>query len=169
VNQTDKMSRRKLLRIGVVSSTGAAALLGVLGSQIAFGQQAGGGQLPNAGAPITMYLMPGSLKGPDGQLHDAVIPSSLVFQAGVPTTINVVNFDDGSHTITSPELGLDLTIQPGGEAQPVTTTATLTFPQAGAYRWYCNLQCDGPSHFAMSESWAGPGQDGYMAGNILVV
>jgi len=102
-------------------------------------------------------------------MHDAIIPSSVVFQSGVPTTLNVVNYDEGSHTITAPDLGLDLTIQPGGATQPVTTTATLTFPQAGVYRWYCNLTCDGPSHFAMSSGWAGPGQDGYMAGNIMVV
>lgn len=163
------MSRRKLLRAGVVSASGAAALFGVLGSQVAFGQQAGAGQLPFAGTPVTLYVMPGSLKGSDGQMHDAIVPSSLVFQSGVATTLNIVNFDDGSHTITSPDLGMDLTIQPGGATQPVTTTATLTFPQAGVYRWYCNLTCDGPSHYAMGAGWDGPGEDGYMAGNFMVV
>ncbi len=162
------MSRRKLLRVGVASTTGASALLAVLGTQLAFGQQAGT-QLPDAGGPITMYVMPGALKGPDGGMHDAIVPSSVVIQSGVPTTLNIVNFDDGSHTISSPDLGLNLTINPGGATQPVTTSATLTIPQAGVYRWFCALTCDGPSHFSMSDDWAGSGQDGYMAGNLVVV
>ena len=162
------LSRRKLLRIGIVSTTGATALLGVLGGQLAFGQQAVT-QLPNAGGPISMYVMPGTLKGQDGAQHDAIVPSSVVFQSGVPTTLNIVNFDGGSHTLTSPDLGLNLTIEPGNATQPVTTTATLTVPQPGVYRWFCALTCDGPSHFAMSDGWDGPDQDGYMAGNIVVV
>lgn len=163
------LCRRKLLRIGVITSTGAAALLGVLGSQLAFGQQGGGAQLPNAGGPLTLYMLPGAIKGPDGAMHDAMVPSSVVLQAGVPTTLNVVNFDGGGHSITAPDLALDLDISPGNKSQPVTTTATLTINEPGVYRWYCDETCDGPSHFAMSDSWAGPGQDGYMAGNFVVV
>lgn len=163
------MSRRKLLRVGVISTTGAAALLGVIGSQAAFGQQAGGRQLPDAGAPISLYVLPGGIKAADGQLHDAVVPSSVVLQSGVPTTLNIVNYDGGAHTITAPDLGLNLMIDAGTSAQPTTTTATLTIPQPGVYRWFCGLTCDGPSHFAMGDGWGGPGQEGYMAGNIVVV
>jgi plastocyanin len=166
---TSTMTRRKLLRVGVVSSTGAAAMLGVLGSQLAFGQQAGGAQLPGAGAPLTLYVLPGAVKGPDGGMHDAIVPSSVVIAAGVPTTLNIVNFDGGGHSITAPDLQLDLDVEKGDKSQPVTTTATLTIAQAGVYRWYCDETCDGPSHFAMSAGWDGPSQVGYMAGNFVVV
>ena len=163
------MTRRKLLRVGAISSAGAAALVGVLGSQAAFGQQAGGAQLPGAGAPLTLYVLPGAIKAPDGGLHDAIVPSSVVIAAGVPTTLNIVNFDGGGHSITSPDLGLDLDVDAGNRSQPVTTTATLTVAQPGVYRWYCDETCDGPSHFAMSDGWDGPSQTGYMAGNFVVV
>jgi plastocyanin len=169
-----KISRRKALRIGFISTAGASALLSVLGSQIAFGQQAG--QSATDSATINVYVFRGEqgIKAPDGNGHDAFVPSSFVLKAGVPTTLNIVNYDEGPHTITSPDLDLNLIINPGKEVGdqvlPVTTTATITMPQAGVYRWYCALDCDGGGgKWAMSDGYDGKDQDGFMAGNIVVL
>jgi plastocyanin len=163
------ISRRKVLRLGVTSTTGAAALLSVLGSGLAFGQA-------QAGASVTTYILRGAqgIKGPDGKGHDAFVPSSFVLQAGVPTTFTVINYDGAPHTITSRDLGLNLPINPGNpvgdDVQPVTTTATITIPQAGVYRWYCDAECDDDGgKWAMSDGYDGKAQDGFMAGNFVVL
>jgi plastocyanin len=166
---TTTISRRKVLRIGMISTSGAAALLSVLGGGLAFGQQAGS-------ASVTTYILRGARapKGPDGKGHDSFVPSSFVLQSGVPTTFNIINYDDAPHTITSTDLGLNLLINPGdevgGEVQPATTTATITIPQAGVYRWYCDSACDDDGgKWAMSDGYDGKGQDGFMAGNFVVL
>jgi len=172
---TSTISRRKVLRIGMISTTGAAAMLSVLGSKIAFGQQAGG-QPSGSAASLTGYVFKAEqgIKGPDGKAHDAFAPTSFVLQAGVPTTLNIINYDDGAHTIIAPDLGLSLLINPGtavgDQVQPVTTTATITVPQSGVYRWYCSMACDdGAGNWAMSNALDGNGQDGFMAGNFVVL
>jgi plastocyanin len=166
---TAKMSRRKLLRVGLISTVGAGALASVVGSQLAFGQSA-------APSSLTIYIFRGEegIKGPDGQGHDSFVPSSFVLQAGVATTLNIVNMDESAHSINAPDLGLAIPISPGnvvgGAVQPVTTSATVTVPQAGVYRWYCSLDCDaGGGQWAMTDGFDGKGQDGFMAGNIVVV
>jgi heme/copper-type cytochrome/quinol oxidase subunit 2 len=173
---SSNISRRKVLRIGVISTTGAAALLSVLGSGLAFGQQAGDQSGGSAGASVTAYVFKAAqgIKGPDGKTHDSFVPSSFVLQSGVPTTLNIINYDDGLHSMTSPDLGLNLLIAPGnavGNAvQPVTTTATITVPQSGVYRWYCSNSCDdGAGNWAMSDGLDGKDQDGFMAGNFVVL
>ena len=164
-----RMSRRKVLRLGLISTAGAGAMLGVLGSQLALGQDAGS-------QSVTLYIFRSEegIKGPDGKGHDAFVPSSFVLQAGVATTLNIVNFDESAHIITAPDLGLGIPVSPGnvvsGAVVPVTTTATITIPQAGVYRWYCSLDCDaGGGQWAMSDAFDGKAQDGFMAGNIVVV
>jgi heme/copper-type cytochrome/quinol oxidase subunit 2 len=123
----------------------------------------------------TIYVLPGSMGfvGPDKQHHDTIAPSDFVLKAGVPVTFTVVNFDDGSHSITSQGLGLNIMIKPGkdepnGGINPTVTTYTLTPTKKGEFRWNCMVMCDGPSHWAMSSGFDGPGQDGYMAGWIKV-
>jgi plastocyanin len=169
-------SRRQALRIGLISTTGATALLTVLGSGLAFGQQAGGQSSDASSSTLSVYIFPSEqgIKGPDGKGHDSFVPSSFVLHSGVPTTLNIINYDEGLHTITAPDLGLNLMITPGSsvgdEVQPVTTTATVTVPQAGVYRWYCAMDCDGGGgNWAMSNGFDGKDQDGFMAGNIVVL
>jgi len=130
-----------------------------------------------AGQVVTMYVFRGEegIKGPDGKGHDAFVPASMVVKAGQPVTVNVINSDEGAHTVTCPQLNLDQTIKPGsqlagGDIGPVTTTFTFTAPNKGVFRWSCTLQCDaGGGYWAMSEAFDGPGQPGFMAGYIVVV
>jgi len=122
---------------------------------------------------VTMYVLPGALTGPDGKGHDSFVPSSFVVKAGSPVRLQVINYDTGAHTVTAPDLGLNLQVNPGtkagGKTTPVTTTTTFTPAKTGTYRWFCGLQCDGPSHWAMDAGYAGPGKEGYMAGFIVVM
>jgi hypothetical protein len=38
------------------------------------------------------------------------------------------------------------------------------------YRWYCAVDCDtGGGHWAMTDGYDGKAQDGFMAGNIVVL
>ncbi|HLJ59265.1 MAG TPA: hypothetical protein VKZ50_06005 [bacterium] len=122
---------------------------------------------------VTLYILPGALPGPDGKGHDSFVPSSFVVKAGAPARLTVISYDDGEHSITAPALNLNLTIKGGtkvgSKVQPATTTATITVAKPGTYRWYCALQCDGPSHWAMDQGNAGQGKEGYMAGFIVVM
>jgi plastocyanin len=170
------ISRRKALRIAATSGTAAAALLTTLGGGLVFGQPAVGQSGGSSGSTITVYVLRSEqgVKGPDGTGHDAFVPSSFVLQSGVPTTLNIINYDEGLHTITAPDLGLNLMINPGSAVgdvvQPVTTSATVTVSQAGVYRWYCAVDCDGGgAKWAMSDGYDGKDQDGFMAGNIVVL
>lgn len=113
--------------------------------------------------------------GPDGKVHDAFVPSDLVLQPGQRVTLTVINYDDGDHSITAPEINLNLVAKGGTYSAdktsftPGKTTFTFTAPaKVGYYRWYCALPCDGPTHFAMSKAFDGLGQDGYMAGYLVV-
>jgi plastocyanin len=131
---------------------------------------------PSADA-INMFVFRGEegVKGPDGKGHDAMVPASFVVKAGKPVTVNVINSDEGKHSITSKELELDQEIAAGkqlanDEIEPVATTFTFTAPNKGVYRWDCELTCDGGGgNWAMSNAYDGPSQPGFMAGNIVAI
>jgi heme/copper-type cytochrome/quinol oxidase subunit 2 len=153
------------------------AVLGVMALMPAF---AAGSPQP---VTITMYSFGHNLPsgapgkpGPDGMTHDAIVPSDIIVQPGQQVTIKVINYDEGPHTFTVPSLNLNEMIQAGnededtGKVTPVTTTFTFTAPdKSGTYRWHCTVPCDGHANgWAMTDSKDGPGQDGYMAGYVIV-
>jgi len=119
----------------------------------------------SAAAPVdhvTIYmfrkksLLPGT---PDGKFHDEAVPSTWAVRAGVWTEVTMINYDDGPHSLTIPQLGLDEIAQGGiktttpfaGETQwetlnlavPTVTTFVFRVPTAGLYAWYCKIPCDG--------------------------
>ena len=153
------VTRREVLALAA-GGVGAALVAGPIGGASAAEQV------------VTLYVLPGALTGPDGKGHDAFVPSSFVVKAGAPVRLTVI-VDDSEHSIVSPDLKLNLTIKAGKKAgttfHPATTTASLTVAKSGTYRWYCGLQCDGPSHWAMEQGYAGPGREGYMAGFIVAM
>ena len=122
---------------------------------------------------VTVYVLPGALPGPDGKGHDSFVPSTFAVKSGAAAQLEIVNYDTGAHTITAPTLNLNIQIAPakkdGGKVTPVATTYTLPPTKVGTYRWYCALQCDGPSHWAMDQGYGGPGKEGYMAGFIVAI
>jgi uncharacterized cupredoxin-like copper-binding protein len=167
-----------------------AATAAVLGS--AFAMTAFAGPQPEK---LTVYVMPGhmGLLGPDGLHHDSIEPASFVLHKGVPVTISVINYDDAMHSITAPDLGVNIMIKPGvhtkgGEndqanaaedvdttpedgVKPTVTTYTFTPNKVGEFRWNCMIPCDGgkTKHWAMSPGAGGPDQIGYMAGYFTVL
>lgn len=126
---------------------------------------------------VTMYIFGGKQKlmGPDGNPHDTTVPVNFVVKAGVPVVVTVVNYDEGPHTITAPDLKLDAVIKGGhelkdGTVEPVATTFSFTPTKKGNFRWYCKLPCDaGHGYWAMTTGYAGPDKEGFMAGEIVVI
>jgi uncharacterized cupredoxin-like copper-binding protein len=148
-----------------------------------------------AAQSVTIYVLPSDLtkrigyKGPDGRFHDSMVPGIITFQHGVTVRMTVLNYDEGPHSITAPDLKLNEVIQGGKEADtetvakeaqerklglgelavPRATTFTLKVDKPGTYRWFCALPCDGEAgHWAMNNSQKQVGT-GYMGGWIIVV
>ncbi|TAM85781.1 hypothetical protein EPN42_14440 [bacterium] len=154
-----------------------SGLMGLLGSALALGVVAPATRVlaaPGRQLDAVMYGSSLGIKGPDGKPHDIMIPSNFVVKAGTPVTLSVVNYDEGPHTMTAPELGLNATIKAGnevspGKIDPVTTTFTFTPAKKGVYRWFCALPCD-EKHGAwdMQQGYGGADKENFMAGFIVV-
>lgn len=111
-------------------------------------------------ANVTLRLDPGPLGGTygsDAQVHDDVSPALFSVPAGRQVTVRVLNYDDVGHSFTSPALGLNVWVRPGGDT-PSVTTFHFKAPAAGNYLWVCGVPCD-------PWSMATPG---YMQGEIHV-
>ncbi len=171
MNSLPDLDRRGFLKLGAGGLAASAFLAGcgTAASSLAANQSAGG-------QPVTLYVFRGEqgIVGPDGKNHDAFVPSSFVVKAGIPVQLTVINNDEGPHTITAPGLNLNIIVNPGtvqgDDVLPVTTTATFTAAKAGVYRWSCAMTCDGGgANWDMTQGFGGPSQDGFMAGNIMVV
>jgi len=175
---TPNITRRRLLGLGAGSLAAGALLASCAAPALAQQQppadqsQAGAA----AGQPVTLYVFRSEqgIKGPDGKNHDSFVPASFVVKAGTPVQLTVINYDDGAHTMTQPDLGLNITVNPGNpqgnDVLPVTTTATFTAPNVGVYRWSCSLPCDDAAGgWDMTNGFGGQSQDGYMAGNIVAI
>lgn len=109
--------------------------------------------------------------GPDGLGHDMYLPSDVTVKVGDKVTVTVTNYDEGAHTFTAPELGVNAEIKPAINADkgiPSKTTFTFTVAKAGKFRWYCALPCDGKQKgWAMTPGKSGPDQEKYMAGYVV--
>ncbi|WP_027417297.1 cupredoxin domain-containing protein [Aneurinibacillus terranovensis] len=113
---------------------------------------------------VYITVEPGVKLGSDKKLHDAFINGDIKVTAGKSVTLNFYNYDDGTHTMTSPELGLAVKIAGSKKkGEPALTTYTFTPKKEGTYSWYCADPCDGPN-----KQWA-MSQDGYMRGKITVL
>ncbi len=72
-------------------------------------------------------------------------PSKLEVPAGEPATVRLVNPDSpfhtdggGVHQFASPELGIDVKVQPESEA-----VVKIPASKTGAYTFYCDVCCGG--------------------------
>jgi plastocyanin len=159
------VSRREALAVAAGGLAGAALMAGPFARAAAAADQ-----------KLAVYIFRGKtgILGPDGKGHDAFVPPNFVVKAGVPVTVDFINYDEGAHTLTSPKAKLNIQIKGGEEVgddvKPVTTTATFTIAQRGTYRWYCALTCDAGQHgWAMEQGYSGSGKEGYMAGFIVAM
>lgn len=114
---------------------------------------------------LNQYIVvePGAKLGPDKKLHDAFINGDITLTAGQPVTLHFLNYDEGTHTYTSADLGINVKIKGSTKkGQPAETTYTFTPSKAGTYKWLCADPCDGGNkQWAMSHA-------GYMQGTIKV-
>lgn len=106
----------------------------------------------------------GSKLGPDGKKHDAFINGDIKITQGQKVTLHFYNYDDGTHTYTSSDLGLNITIKGSvKKGEPAETTYTFTPDKTGTFAWFCADPCDGQNgQWSMSN-------DGYMKGHITVL
>jgi plastocyanin len=113
---------------------------------------------------IDLTVFPGSRFGSDGKMHDTFSPGNFTVVAGVPVTLTVYNYDDGTHTLTNSALGLNLQVKGSTKkGVPMASTVTFTPAKAGDYEWQCMDPCD-----SEAGGWA-MSHDGYMRGTIHVV
>ena len=108
-----------------------------------------------AAAPVVDLKIIGSYRlAADGKKHDAFTKTEFAVKVGQPLQLRIDNTDDVPHSITSPEVGVNITAQPG------THTYSLVVHTAGKYQWYCMIPCDSDAH-----GWAMQ-NPGYMSGYI---
>lgn len=122
---------------------------------------------PSKNDTVAMTVLPGTKLGPDGLMHDIFSPADLNLVKGETTTVTVYNYDDGSHSIVSKDLNLNVQI-PGSKKKgdPSVTTFTITPSKSGDFSWLCTVPCDGaanPNKPGSAKGWA-MSHDGYMAG-----
>jgi hypothetical protein len=111
-----------------------------------------------------IVIEPGSKVGPDGKMHDAFINGDIKITEGQPVTLHFLNYDGGTHTYTSADLGLNVKIKGSTKkGQPEETTYTFTPKKTGDFSWLCADKCDGGNG-----QWA-MAQQGYMQGKITVL
>jgi heme/copper-type cytochrome/quinol oxidase subunit 2 len=111
-----------------------------------------------------------TVAGPDGAMHDvftAVGGTSV--KVGVPVTITITNKDDVQHSMTSPDLGLNIVIPAATDKGDGTISYTFTPNKVGSFRWFCALPCDTDNAgWDMTSDGTGSGQSNFMAGYISV-
>lgn len=112
---------------------------------------------------VQLVVMGGARRGPKGHLHDTFAPGSFTLSKGVPTIIQVYNYDKGRHTLTAPKLNLNIDVLPSAKkGVPNVTTGMITPTKTGDFEWHCTVPCD--------KKWNGWAMhhDGYMKGKIHV-
>lgn len=179
------MSRKltsKVVSAGVLALLLTTAVVGVVASS-GCGSSSSKSKATNASATgssvenVSLEVLNGERAktlghlGPDGKGHDMYLPSDFNVKVGEKVTVTVTNYDEGPHTFTSPDIGVNATIAPAIDAKkgiPSKTTFTFTVHKAGKYRWYCMVPCDGKQQgWAMTPTGSEPGQDKYMAGYVV--
>jgi len=112
---------------------------------------------------IQLTVLPGGRHGPDGKMHDTFAPGSFTLIQGVPAIIEVYNYDQMLHSLTAPDLDLDIKVLAAAkEGVPNVTTQMFTPKKSGDFSWVCTVPCDEDANgWAMSH-------DGYMKGSIHV-
>jgi heme/copper-type cytochrome/quinol oxidase subunit 2 len=110
-----------------------------------------------------LVIEPAGKLGPDGKMHDAYINGDITLTEGKPVTLHFLNYDGGTHTYTSADLGLNVKVKGSAKkGQPMETTYTFTPDKTGTFNWYCADKCDGQNNqWAMTHT-------GYMEGTITV-
>ena len=152
----------------------AAGVLGLALTGCGSGNQASTDSQSSAPAQLLSYQVVGpaeaTMAGPDGAMHDVFSAlSGTSVKVGIPVTITVTNKDDVIHSLTSPELGLNIVIPAATDKGDGTVTFTFTPTKTGSFRWFCAIPCDTDNAgWDMTSDGTGSGQNNFMAGFITV-
>jgi plastocyanin len=112
---------------------------------------------------VSMVINAGYKLGSDGKLHDAYTPGDITVNSGNQVQLTVYNFDDGTHTLTALDLGVNMAVKGSTQkGNPSVNTYTFTPTKKGSFKWMCANPCDGQNgQWAMTH-------DNYMNGHINV-
>ncbi|HEY8761456.1 MAG TPA: hypothetical protein VIP52_11160 [Candidatus Dormibacteraeota bacterium] len=166
------MTFAKLFKaIPIVLAVGVAGLAAVACGS---GSQAGSSNPTSAQAQLLNFQIVGpddaAIVGPDGAKHDvfAAVGATSV-KVGSPVTITITNKDDVQHSMTSPDLGLNIVVPAATDKADGTVTYTFTPTKMGSFRWFCAIPCDTDNAgWDMTSDGTGSGQNNFMAGFITV-
>ncbi len=105
---------------------------------------------------ISLKIVPEGKVGPDGKKHDAYTQTEFAVKVGQTLELKIDNTDEGEHSITSPEIGVNIVVKPG------VHTYQMVVKEKGRFSWFCVIPCDSNANgWAMQHA-------GYMAGYITV-
>lgn len=103
---------------------------------------------------ISLKVVAGGKVGPDGKQHDIFTQTEYAAKVGQKLDLKIDNTDDVEHSITSPEIGVNIIVKPG------VHTYELVVKEKGRFSWFCVIPCDSEANgWAMQHA-------GYMAGYI---
>ena len=103
---------------------------------------------------ISLKVIPGGKLGPDGIKHDYFTKTEFAAKVGQKLDLTIDNTDEGEHSITSPEIGVNIIVKPG------LHTYQLVVHEKGRFSWFCVIPCDSNANgWAMQHA-------GYMSGFI---
>ncbi len=103
---------------------------------------------------VALKVVPGGKLGPDGIKHDTFSQTEFAVKVGQKLDLKIDNTDEGEHSITSPEIGVNIIVKPG------VHTYEMVVKQKGRFSWFCVIPCDDEANgWAMQHA-------GYMSGYI---
>jgi hypothetical protein len=103
---------------------------------------------------ISLKIIPESKPGPDGAKHDYLTQTEFAVKVGQKVQLTIDNTDEGEHSITSPQIGVNIVIKPG------IHTYELVVKEKGRFSWFCVIPCDSTANgWAMQHA-------GFMSGYI---
>jgi heme/copper-type cytochrome/quinol oxidase subunit 2 len=103
---------------------------------------------------ISLKIIPGGKLGPDKKMHDYYTKTEFAVKVGQTLDLKIDNTDEGEHSITSPEIGVNIVVKPG------VHTYQVVVKEKGRFSWFCVIPCDTEANgWAMLHA-------GYMGGFI---
>jgi hypothetical protein len=103
---------------------------------------------------ISLKVIPAGKLGPDGIKHDTFTQTEFAVRVGQRLDLKIDNTDEGEHSITSPEIGVNIIVKPG------VHTYEIVVREKGRFSWFCVIPCDDKANgWAMQHA-------GYMSGYI---
>jgi membrane fusion protein, multidrug efflux system len=103
---------------------------------------------------ISLKIVAGGKLGPDGHKHDTFTKTEFATKVGQTLDLKIDNTDEGEHSITSPQIGVNIVVKPG------IHTYQIVVKEKGRFTWFCVIPCDDETNgWAMQHA-------GYMSGFI---